>query len=227
MNRSKLVTVAALGLVTIACTSTPASSPSNAPTSSPPPSAIALPASDLAVGPGRYYKDVAGYRYTFTVSEPGWASGGDALLSGDHDNNDFGSLFLWGDSPGVWTEPCQWPGTFVKSGPTAADLATALAALSGFETSEPTDVTVGNNHGKRLQLTVPAEVNFDSCEDGQYRSFEGRWYQVPGQVDDIRVVDVDGYRTMIRTTYDPETPVAIRTALEKVVDSMEVEPVGR
>ena len=88
-------------------------------------------------------------------------------------------------------------------------------------------MTVGGHQGKRLQLIVPADVNFADCQDGQYRSFDGRWYQVPGQVDDIRVVDLDGSRRLIRTTYDPGTSAAVRTELEQLVDSMEIEPIAR
>lgn len=223
MNRSASLIVIAFVLVASACGNTQNS------TTSPPQTTTVLSVADGALPPGRYSTDVQGYRYTFTVSGSGWTSGGDAVLQGDHDNDppDFGGLFMWADDPGLFTEPCQWQGTYVKPGSTAADLATALADLDGFEASEPTNVTVGGHQGKRLQLTVPADVNFASCQDGQYRSFDGRWYQVPGQVDDIRVVDLDGSRRLIRTTYDPGTSAAVRTELEQLIDTMEIEHLAR
>ena len=237
----QLVILGAVALMSSACSSgSPAATPvpvvSVAPvattspvvTAPPSSSAAALPVGEVAVAPGRYFTDVDGYRFTLTISTTGWTSGGDAVFRGDHDKEppDFGGLFLWGDDPGVYTEACQWEGTFLPRN-AIPDLASALALLDDFETSVPADVALGDYQGKRLQLTVPSDVAFDECQEGQYRSFEGRWYQAPGQTDDIRVMDLDGTRRLVRTTYHPGTTAATRAELDQMVDSLEIEPIPR
>ncbi len=49
-------------------------------------------------------------------------------------------------------------------GPTVDDLASALAALDGFESSPPADVAIRGYQGKRLRLTVPDDL--DPAEPG-------------------------------------------------------------
>jgi hypothetical protein len=146
------------------------------------------------------------------------------VTKGDHGNSppDFGALFLWYGITGLYTAPCQWTGTFVNPGDTVAAWATALAGLSGFDTTEPTDVTIGGHPGKRVQLTVPADATLSGCVQNEYRSFDGRYYQLNGQVDDIWMVDVDGKTLMIRTTYDPDTSEASRAELTQMVEGMEI-----
>lgn len=198
----------------------------NPPTPSPTPTPTALQSG--VVNAGRFFADANGHRFTFTVPAAGWdatVSATDwALGKGDHVNTppDFGGLFLWDPLNGLYTQPCHWAGTFVNRPNTAAEFATALAALTGFNTTPPTDVTVGGYHGKRLQLTVPTDAIMTGCQQNEYRSIEGRYYQLQGQVDDIRIIDIDGAPLMIRTTYDPNTSAATRTELEQMVDSMEI-----
>jgi len=112
-----------------------------------------------------------------------------------------------------------------QAGSSATDLASALASLTGFETTQPTNVTFGQFSGKRVQLTVPMDVvDFSTCTDGEYRSFNDRYYQLPGQVDDIRIADLENHRQLLHATYDPETPSATRAELEAIFDSMEITP---
>ena len=193
------------------------------------PEAIAWPTTDQELSPGRYFIDVQSDRYTFTVPAVGWQPSGDGPGKGDHENDppDFGGLFIWGrtgPAQAVCTEPCDWQGSAITPGPTADDLATAIAALDGFETSEPTDVLISGYAGKRLQLNVPDEVTFAACDDGEYRSIEGRFYQLPGQVDDIRILDVAGARHYFYTSYDPGASAETQTQLEQMVDSLEITP---
>ena len=85
-------------------------------------------------------------------------------------------------------------------------------------------MTVGGHDGKRVQLTVPDDVSFSDCQEGEFRSMDGRYYQAPGQVDDIRIVDVDGKRIYLFATYQPGTPADTPTEIDQIVDSMEIDP---
>ena len=108
-------------------------------------------------------------------------------------------------------------------GSTVGGLADALAELEDFETSEPMDVTVSGHDAKRVQLTVPKDVNFSDCHDGEYRGMDGRNYQEPGQVDDIRIVDMNGKRIYLFATYQAGTPAETRMQFDQIVDSMTID----
>ena len=187
--------------------------------------------------PGRYFTDVGGYRYTFTVQGDGWQDGTDGvdnlLTKGDvTGTSNFVALWLWGQSDSsqvVWTQPCQWAGTGVTPGPTVNDLATAIAGLQGFETTQPTNVTVAGYSGEELQLTVPAGTSLvggqaQGCAQGEYRSWDGRYYQTAGQKDDVRILDLGGARTLIMTSQFPGTDAQYLTEQSQMFDSLEIAP---
>ena len=78
--------------------------------------------------------------------------------------------------------------------------------------------------GKQLKLTVPESVNFGSCPQAEYRSWDGRYYQQPGQTDDVRVLDLDGNRTLLLTTHAAGTTAATLTDQASIFDSLEIAP---
>ena len=243
MTRTRLAIAGAIAALAASCTAAtptmtppPASSPTAAttpsPTTSATPSASALPTlpPDGAAEPGTYLAEYAGYRYTLNVPDAGWTSAvaenGIAISTDGPAQEWSASLIIWGEvGPGtaLYERACQWAGTNVTPGSTVGDLADALAGLDDFETSGPMDVTVGGHDGKRVQLTVPDDVNFSDCQEGEYRSMDGRNYQEPGQVDDIRIVDVNGKRIYLFATYQPGTPADTRTEIDQIVDSMVID----
>jgi hypothetical protein len=191
---------------------------------------LALPRTGV-VAPGRYYLDIQGYRHTFNVVGQGWEAAvnyPDAILTkGDIATSDFALLHFWGQLgtyQSVWTQPCQWTRTDITPGPAVADLATALSGLTGFTTTSPTDVMVGGHPGKELKLTIPQEIDFTSCDQGEYRSWDGRFYQEPGQTDDVRIFDVDGVRELLFTSYVAGTPSQSVDEMNQMVDSLEIAP---
>jgi hypothetical protein len=225
------------GLLTSACSSgLPSSAPSivlsatstSAATSTASQTAASrLPSGDIP--PGRYFVDALGYRYTFTVGDTGWDSVGDStnvLIRHDPGDAEHGILWLWGPLPQsdyLYRNPCHWSGTDFLPGPTVNDYAEALTSVDAWNATEPTDVTVGGRQGKRLQLTVPADANFDECEDGEFHLSAGRWYQAPGQTEDMRILDFDGSRYLVFTSWFTTTPTEIRAELDQMVDSMEID----
>jgi hypothetical protein len=139
----------------------------------------------------------------------------------------------------IYTGGCHWQGTALvpRVGPTADDLATALNTLNGPGASPPTAVTVGGRPGKKVELSIPADVDVTTCDsDGDFPIF-GRWYtDVPdstfgaapwtygnGQHNTVYIVDVDGTRQVIDTMYLPGTSAADRAELEQIVASIRFE----
>jgi len=212
----------------------------------------ALPANGAEVGPGWYSVTVDGYRYTFRVPGTGWKGNvvttaqakadrspklaDVGLTRGDASSGspDYAGFELWGNATQVHRVRCQEAmGASNNVGPTAADLATAIASLDGFRSSAPTDVTVGPYSGKRLQLAVPAD-RWAACTDGAYRYAYGsftdedekdREYLGPDQVDEMWILDLENDdRQLFLITYFPTTPAAWVDQLRQMVESVQIRP---
>jgi hypothetical protein len=125
----------------------------------------------------------------------------------------------------VYADPCQWEDGVVDPpvGPTVDDLATALANQPQRGDAVPTDVTVDGYDGKMIELTVPADVNFADCDRGQFRSWDGRFHQAPGQIDRIYILDVGGQRLTIDAHFPPGTSEAALAEQQAVFDSIQIE----
>jgi hypothetical protein len=218
-------------------TTAAAASPSPAPrtaspsplTASPSLSAATLPAGG-ALEPGTYTTLFHGYRWTVTVSGQGWGSGDEpdqTIFIGKGSETDpqyFAGLISYGDVDDLVSDACQWQGADVYPGPTVDDFASALAAIKGFETTAPVAVDVSGYHGKMVRLTVPSDVNFATCDAGEYHSFSERSDYDPGQVEEVRLIDLDGVRYLFFTVVQVGTPADVLSELEQMVNSLEIEP---
>jgi hypothetical protein len=188
------------------------------------------PHAELVMGTGRYPG------YTVTVPT-GWFE-----LAGNHFVIKYPSvdgpvlgLSVW-DVGTVFRDPCHWQGQGFDPGPGVGELVTALVAQRMRNATRPTDVTLAGYSGRYLEWSVPADMksstwtNFDDCDadTGGSRDFQGwlgngmgnRYEQVPGQVDQLWVLDVDGQRLVVDATYSPDTTPADRNQLQQVVSSL-------
>jgi hypothetical protein len=178
---------------------------------------------------GTYFIELQGYRYTFTVPTSGWWTNNyrDWLAVGKvhGDNGPMTRVFLLSDDGGeVFADACHWMGTNSIPGVTVDDLVAALAAIDGFESSEPSDTTVGGYPGKHLRLTVPADVNLADCDDGRYHGLEGFADISPGRVQDFWVFEADGTRHLVWSAFDANTPAEAQADLTQLINSLEIEP---
>ena len=218
-----------------AATSTPAATVSPAPPTNPPaatPSTTDEPRqlTTDSVEPGRYFVDSADYRYTFTVADPGWMADTDAgaLYQGeDPEIAIFWPVLAPGEFTSLYRDPCESSGTEFQPGPSVEGLVDALASLDGFEATTPVDVVVSGYGGKRVAITVPADVDVNSsaCDRGNYSLSETRWYQAPGQTDDLRILNLSGYRRVVSTSTTPATPPDVAAQLDDLVESLVIEPI--
>ncbi len=182
---------------------------------------------------GRYYLDNRYYtnasRLTFTLPA-GWTT------------EEYGELYKHRDEPGevkfitwvlthVFSDACQW-GTLVDVGTTVDELVTALMEQEGREASAPTTVTVGGFPAKRLELTVPADLDTATCTNGVLRYWpapgpdmsDGYCCASPGSTDSVYVVDVAGSRLVVVARHLPGSSAENRAELQGVVDSIDIEP---
>jgi hypothetical protein len=130
----------------------------------------------------------------------------------------------------IYADACNWRGTLFEVGVTAEDLAAGLAAQRGRDVLGPSDVTIGGYPAKRVELSVPAELDVATCDDGQIRSWPSAaydestgWIGLPGQTDVFYVIDVDGERILIGTTRGPEASDQDVVELDGVIDSIRID----
>ena len=233
----------------------PGSGPTPTPsaTLAPTPSPSLLPAAG-ALEPGTYYRltdvgDAAGgisgdqpvgvARFTFTVPE-GWATaeGGSFVYkeSSQRPRNPYGGpggvlLAFWTVSH-VYTDACHHEATLVDAGTTTNELASLLVAQKGRVASAATDVTLGGFPAKRIELTVPADLDVTKCDVGIIRFWPnpgpdesgGLCCTDVGSTDVVYVVDVAGNRLAVVARHQATSSAEELAELEAIVASIMIEP---
>lgn len=137
----------------------------------------------------------------------------------------------------VYANGCHWLGLpLIDPGPTVAGLATVLAQRPLRNATAPMAVTLGGFSGEYLVWSVPADIDFSSCDrnpgdtQGFFESWTGlgpatdRYQQAPGQVDHLWILDVAGRRLVIDATYLPGTTGQEQTDLQQIVESIRFVP---
>jgi hypothetical protein len=224
------------------------SGPSPTPSSSAAPTATPTPTATIAEFPG-YSNDVAAGTYlwraggatpadiTFTIPD-GWIS----RFGVPHKDRDGPGEIAVGNwiIANVYADPCQWQGSLLSPpvGPTVDDLATALAAQKGRTASQPTDVTLGGHPAKRIELSIPTDLDPATCDEGVMRTWVApgdpgdTWFSNEpearglrsGQLNVVYIVDVDGSRLVIDTWHMPGTSGSDLAELESILASMRIGP---
>ena len=170
---------------------------------------------------------------TVTVPAADWygVSGGHTLLKRDSAEPPGGAGFIvfTGDLD-VYGNPCTWATSRPDppTGPTVDDLVAALLLQPARDATAPTDITVDGYSGKAIELSVPADINFATCDLGEYRSWQdpdgnARYHQGPGQHDLLWIVDVAGTRVVIDAGFYAATSAAVRAEQQAILDSIQFQ----
>lgn len=197
------------------------------PTPRPSPRSLADVPAGEELEPGSYeWSTVGSLTVSLTVPE-GW-TGFDLGVAKEESSDSFAAVAVWPSDTEVgqvYADPCQWSAGTVEPavGPTVDDLATALADQPQRGDAIPTDVSIGGYNGKMIELTVPDDIDLADCDQGEFRSWNGRFHQGPGQVDRIYILDVDGQRVVIDAHHLPAASEAVRTEQEAIVASLRFE----
>lgn len=139
-----------------------------------------------------------------------------------------------GGGIGVWTvidvyaDPCRpqdgrrQPGL----GPTVDDLVEALVAQQPEAPPVVTDVVVDGYPGRRLSLVAPTDL--DACNQGLLWRWIGSdgspRHGLPGERDEIWVLDVDGHRVVLDVLHFAGTPARDLDALLRAAESLHFYP---
>lgn len=223
----------------------PSPSPSQAPGTTPAPSPSNLTSGPIctatacltgALNPGTYSFDagnVTPRRLTFTVPA-GWTIDQDGFVS-KHAGAPGEVLF------GTWIVTHAYPdicqreaGTLVDAGTTTDELASVLVAQKGRVASAATDVTLGGYPAKRIELTVPADLDVTKCVGGVIRFWPdpgpdesgGLCCSAVGSTDVVYIVDVAGDRLTVVARHQPGSSAADLAELEAIVASIAIVPLA-
>lgn len=140
-----------------------------------------------------------------------------------------GIAFLTVDN--VVADPCDRsdPELDPPVGPSVDDLVAAISNLQGFDVTDASDVTVDGFSGRQFELTAPDGDG--GCADVSDDGF-GTWTTPsrtngmgPGEVNLLRVLDVDGVRLVVTAAYHPATASAEEFAeIRRVFESVHIAP---
>lgn len=136
----------------------------------------------------------------------------------------------------VYADSCDWEGTLMDPpiGSSVDDLVAALALQPERTPTTPVPITVDGFQGKAIDFTVPADLDFATCDASEYRSYttmnwDGtdhgvRFHQGAGQTDRNWILDVEGHRLAINGSFFPGTSAADRAELEAMMASIRIDP---
>jgi hypothetical protein len=181
----------------------------------------------LAVG-ARHSMIREGVPFSLSVPTSGWISNGDWGIDKSTGVGPDGAGFIfWGDTPvGVFADPCA-NSTSPPVGPSAADLAAAVAAIPGTDlVSGPSDVTVGGYPAKQVVLTIREDVDCDA--NSFYLWYAptpdfARYATELGSTIRVWIVDVNGTPVWIDgETYKGAGPEPGQE-IQKIIDSIQFE----
>jgi hypothetical protein len=225
MNQPMRLGIAAIIVVVAACSSSQ-SIPSSLPSpSTPAASPRALPGTEAALQPGTYLVD-GPFRIPLTVTTTaGWVG-----YVGEYGYfAEVGPIyFLIFDK--VMADPCDSTKGFLtpQPGPTADDLATALAAMPSVEVTGLSDSSVDGYSGKRLTIHPPA--SFSDCtltSEGfvLWRNHAGEpWGMGLDEWFEVSILDVAGQRLVIDVIHEAGEASDQSADIQSVLDSIHILP---
>jgi Tol biopolymer transport system component len=210
------------------------------------------------LGPGTYTftnVDAQGFNVRFTVPA-GWTWYGSYLGKGGIRLPSGAAIFFFGGPVQVYADPCHWAGAQANppTGPSVDDLMTSLATqplrsattpidrpaaelslgVRPGSTNPPADLSASGPQpwaGRSVELTVPNDINFATCDAGQFRSWGpdsvARTHQGPGQRDLVWAIDLTrngvvsghGY-VIIDAASFPGTPTDVSSEIDAILGSI-------
>ena len=198
------------------------------PTASPMP----LPASG-ALGPGTYTiddrRDTQATHFVVTVPA-GWTNNDPFIAKNPGQLGEVG-LTTWVVSR-VYTDSCQHTtSTLVDVGTSPDKLVETLLALKSRVVSAATDATIGGFPAKRLELSLPPNLNVSTCLYGAIKNWPdgadesgGLCCGGPGFVDVVYVVDINGKSLAVVARHLPGSSPQDLAELQAIVASIKITP---
>ena len=130
----------------------------------------------------------------------------------------------------VYDDPCHRGGTPLDPTvvPPVDRLVVALTDQRGVRASTPIDIEIDGFAGVYLERTVPTRTKLTDCDGHEFRTWLGTDYSaryiLPGQLDLLWIVDVDGVPLVIDAAVRSAGRAQVRAELLQVVESIRIDP---
>ena len=204
------------------------------------PSGSAVPVGSLE--PGSYTDggvDGSSFNVAFIVPA-GWSWDGRTLTKSAGNRSVAASISFYAGPVDVYADPCHWSGASSATSDQQASVNAVMDALVGQlsrNASQPVDrnadvpTVAGRWAGKAVNLTVPAELDLSSCDQGQFRSWgpdaRVRVNDGAGEHDLVWAVDlqgngvnVPGEMLIIDAGTFPDTPPDVLAEVDSILASI-------
>jgi hypothetical protein len=217
------------GDVTSAPATTPTGDTDTAGTRTPSGATIVSGIPNGALQPGRYALPPVGpLDEPFAVVDiPGGYTSWESFIEADKpaESEDPLMLGMWVIT-GVYLNPCAQSNKV----PPRSVRATADAFLQQRLTSptRPREVDLAGYHGLYMEVTTPTDLDYDACDDAELNLWEGRpdggyWTRMPGMVNRLWILDVDGQPMVIHVAVPPSATGLQIHAMTGIVEAATFE----
>ena len=169
-------------------------------------------------------------RILLTVGS-GWSSDGGMLFRRSEGGDDEGFIVV--DRPvEQYSDACHWTDGYRPGWPTRTldEVVAALTEQKGWaEMTTPTDISIDGYAGRAFQRTAPTDItNCDTTTERRTRTSPSGLHpefnlNEPGDIEDFRVLDIDGTVVVVLARQYPETSAAARAEIAAVLDSIRIE----
>jgi hypothetical protein len=213
-------------------------SPSAAGTTSPSPSAspMALPnltlSNSVPLTAGTYSIDdqklTNAQELTFTVPD-GWSTHEGFVVKNEHTPNEV--MFSTWTLTDIFSDACQW-GTLVPVGTSVDELMQALTKQGSRTSTSPNSLLIGGFEAEHTVMTVSPNLDPNTCTNGHIRFWPdagpdlngGLCCDLPGNIDVVYGVDVNGRRLVIVARHYPGSSDAAIGELQGIISSIHIVP---
>jgi hypothetical protein len=127
---------------------------------------------------------------------------------------------------GVYENPCAQSNEV----PARSVRATADAFLQQRLTTstQPRAVDLAGFHGLYMEVTTPTDLDYGACQDAEVNLWEGRpdggyWTRMPGMVNRLWILDVDGQPMVIHMAVPPSATHSQISAMTTIVEAATFE----
>jgi hypothetical protein len=129
----------------------------------------------------------------------------------------------------IYSDPCQGEGVLIEIGATVDDLANALLDQPHTVATGPVDTTFGGLPAKRIDMTVPADLDPATCRMGEHLQI---WYSEPPDkyfvllgdaTAHVYIFDVNGERQVFYTHYQAGATAEDVSELQSIIESITID----
>lgn len=129
----------------------------------------------------------------------------------------------------IYSDPCEGEGELIEVGTTVDDLANALLEQPHTVATGPVDTTLGGLTAKRIELTVPDDLDPAACRMGEHLQI---WYSPPADkyfvllgdaTNSVYILDVKGERQVLLAGYRAGATAEDVAEMQTIIESISID----